>query len=328
MITEAAINTSVSITYWELHYIVAVNRSSVLFSINNATHVQHGWTLLLGGKTGCSIVSLLLNIAALTYHVLYPVQITPFTVYLLALFIANTVYLITVRPLALLAEFYGIWLWNHPACVFYNYCNRVLTVVPIYGHLLISVNRLWAVIFPFSYREKHTKVMVALLCVGMVGYVHALDLPPFLVDMHYHVPRNFRACQHVSGKMLLWNHVEMYLNRIFPLVFILTAYVFILIHRSQRRNARGSRIASPIPMEDVKGHGNAVARALSQKPPHRIVKPFVVLTLTAVSVLVCWLPAFTYHFGIVKLDYDVVSILYSLQMLLDPMTWFFSLRKT
>lgn len=63
-----------------------------------------------------------------------------------------------------------------PACTVYNYKTMLESVI-MHSHLLIAINRMWAVIFPMHYRRHHSRRMAICQCVATWVYVSAYMLP-------------------------------------------------------------------------------------------------------------------------------------------------------
>ncbi|XP_055342562.1 5-hydroxytryptamine receptor 1B-like [Paramacrobiotus metropolitanus] len=302
-----------------------------------------GWTPLVTLKLLISIFSVLLNAAVLLVHYYIPAYINHFSVYLLALFLSNLFYILTSRPMGILDELYGIYpAAGYPVCVVYLY-NKVSSVMPVLFHVLISLNRVWAVTFPISYRERHTKRLAVYICLGAIVYVHVLNFPPFLVDSLLYYPAvyaKYQDCGHISTKSLDFNKADEVLNRILPMVVVMVAYVFIIVKRWKKRHAnrsvqvsitKSTPATNPSP-QDGATKQNPPTAVVQPARPIKSVRPFVILTLTSISVVVCWAPAQTFffiglflHISLPGVVFTTVSLLYSLQMIFDPLMWIFSL---
>ncbi|XP_055353869.1 uncharacterized protein LOC129599612 [Paramacrobiotus metropolitanus] len=295
-----------------------------------------GWTPLLIVKLLISVFSLLLNAAVLLVHCFIPAYIDPFSVYLLALFLSNLV----SRPMAILDELYFIYqATGYSVCVLYIY-NKVSSVMPVIFHVLISLNRVWAVAFPISYRERHTKRLAVCICLGAVIYVHLVNLPLFLIDsLKYHPASyaQYQDCGQISPSFLDFNKMDDIVNGLLPMLIIMVAYVFIIVKlwkkRSSRRRSVSVNTRKSTPARRETSTQNPQSTATQPSPPRKTVKPFVVLTLTFISVVVCWAPIQTFffmglflHIGLPGTVFTAVSTLYSLQMIFDPLMWVGSLR--
>ncbi|XP_055353868.1 5-hydroxytryptamine receptor 1B-like [Paramacrobiotus metropolitanus] len=298
-----------------------------------------GWTPLLIVKLIISILSLFFNTAVLLVHCFIPAYIDPFSVYLLALFLSNLFYILLSRPIAVLDELYGIYpAAGYPVCFLFMY-NKVSSVIPVLLHVLISLNRVWAVTFPISYRERHTKRLAVFICIGVVVYVHLLNLPPFLVDQLLHYPAiyaKYQDCGHISPNFLDFNKADDIINRLLPMLIVMVAYAFIIVKLWLKRHSRRRSIPislKKLPARKKSSKQNPQPTAAQPSPPKKTVKPFVVLTLTTISVVVCWAPIQVFffmglflHIGLPTIVLTIVTTLYSLQMIFDPLVWIGSLR--
>ena len=62
-------------------------------------------------------------------------------------------------------------------------------------HTLITINRIWAVIWPHSYRQNHNTWTACLICVGGWVYVHVNLLPGYVLDiLYYRLPLVVNTC--------------------------------------------------------------------------------------------------------------------------------------
>ncbi|XP_055342563.1 C-X-C chemokine receptor type 1-like [Paramacrobiotus metropolitanus] len=252
-------------------------------SIVTLRHSAAGWTILVTLKLLISVVSVLLNSAVLLIHYFIPVYVNPFSVYLLALYLANLFYILTSRPMEILDELFGLYPnAGYPVCMLYLY-QKVSSIVPILFHVLISLNRVWAMTFPVSYRERHTRRLAVFICIGTVAYVHLLNLPPYLIDVLHFYPSVFgkyHDCGHLSTNSMDFPKVDEIINRILPTLIVLVCYIFIIVKRRSNRIS-ASRCSTRTKHEDY-----------SQQPGplRRSVKPFVIVSVTSISLLICYLP--------------------------------------
>ncbi|XP_055356486.1 histamine H1 receptor-like [Paramacrobiotus metropolitanus] len=180
-----------------------------------------------------------LNFGVLLYNFIKPRQITSFSIYLIALYLANLVFFLAARPFLMISEVYATWTLGRSMCIFYLYVAKVVSIIPVYMHVLISVNRLWAYIFPLHYRSYHTKSVALLISLAAVAWVHVFALSGFLVD----ILRNYRRehipnCTSYAGFIMAWKHTEYVVDRILPLCFIVSAYTYLVIKR--RQNEEGT----------------------------------------------------------------------------------------
>lgn len=76
----------------------------------------------------------------------------PFFVYIMCLMTFNIFYAALQSPLEVLNYIYPIWWMGGGCCRLYQYSQSVLSAGSMHSHVLIAINRLWAMFFPWSYR--------------------------------------------------------------------------------------------------------------------------------------------------------------------------------
>ncbi|XP_055348550.1 alpha-2B adrenergic receptor-like [Paramacrobiotus metropolitanus] len=282
--------------------------------------VQPKWTPFLTGQAVVLGLSLFSNILVLIEFLRIPSRITPFTVYLIVLLLSNLLFLSVVPLTELSNQLYGRWWMGRAVCYLHNYFNGVGSGSQICIHVSISINRLWAVHYPISYKNNHNKKVALLTCLSAVIFAHVIGLPGCIMDIMYYGIDLKYGCHINYLAQVLWGKFENALLHILPLVLIIGAYVHLCINRvRRRRKIRES------------GSGKVSAGTSTEDGGKRkeAVRPFLVLSLTAVSVTVCWTPAVVY-FAVIKFAglwmpewFFILSVMfYSMQALFDP--WLFA----
>lgn len=112
--------------------------------------------------------------------------ITSFTVYIIALLVCNLTYVIIKQTVDIITDLYCIWPLGQVVCDIYKYYVYGFAGVILHLHALITANRIWAVNFPLSYRNYHTKHLAIVLCVAVTLYTHVICLPGILMDIMHH----------------------------------------------------------------------------------------------------------------------------------------------
>ncbi|OQV22649.1 hypothetical protein BV898_03474 [Hypsibius exemplaris] len=112
------------------------------------------------------IATLLLNSLVLLAFIRNRNLRTPFNVYIISLVIADLLQACFDLPFTVYSELHP---WTFSAAV-------------RNGHSLISVNRVWALLLPISYRHHHTHTVAVGLCLGSWVYVHIFLLPGLVMD--------------------------------------------------------------------------------------------------------------------------------------------------
>lgn len=108
---------------------------------------------------------------------------TSFSVYLINLMLCNIIYAVLQNPLELLDKSYSKWWMGKSACSLYIYATIVSDACIKHCHVLITINRLWAMTFPIFYRQHHSTKRAIIFCLLTVVYVYIFLLPDTLT-MH------------------------------------------------------------------------------------------------------------------------------------------------
>lgn len=132
--------------------------------------------------------------------------VTPFSIYLINLLLSNLSNLILFYPLDVIQQAYGKgWFLGNTVCTVYVYGFVVLNATMGTSHLLIILNRLWAVTFPISYRARHTKSFAFKVCLGMWMYLHATHISGVILDtLYYRIPLDVGGCQLNIDAQFYW----------------------------------------------------------------------------------------------------------------------------
>ncbi|GAV01889.1 hypothetical protein RvY_12528 [Ramazzottius varieornatus] len=119
----------------------------------------------------------LFNLSVLAIFTSRPTLRFSFGIYLINLLIIDCIIALVYAPFNLLEQLASQWLLGHNACVLRWYLAWVFEGNIILGHFLIAVNRVWAVVFPFSYRIHHSTKVAILLCVSVWILLNILYIP-------------------------------------------------------------------------------------------------------------------------------------------------------
>ncbi|XP_055354134.1 uncharacterized protein LOC129599829 [Paramacrobiotus metropolitanus] len=246
-----------------------------------------------------------------------------------------------MRVIAVIVAVSGAWPGGKPGCILYMYVQFVITQIPVLLHVLISVNRLWAFQYPHSYRRHHSQKTAALLCLTTVAYVHLVHFLLFLLEFFYYSPPDSHNSCQPSGGIMEWRRADIVLHRFVPLLLVIGIYVYVLIRRWKNKHAINvDFIAGANRGVDGSKTGESVTglrrscrlRGKRSGATQRKVKPFLVLSITSLSVIICWLPADVYWamlYAGIRMPvwaFNVSIILTSLQTIFDPVMWLVSLK--
>ncbi|XP_055340771.1 kiSS-1 receptor-like [Paramacrobiotus metropolitanus] len=240
---------------------------------------------------------------------------TPFNVYIIVLLSSNILYVGLNNILMVLAP-HGHWWIGGQACTLRIYCRYIVVTITIHSHVLISINRAWALFWPISYRHHHTTTVAWLLSLGMVMYVHVCQLPALILDGLYYRVSTEKDCRFNSKAQNAWATFSTVWVFDMPKVFILVCYPFLLwkfIHVRRRPVPADKRVADARRSMDL------------LKRRDTVVRPFVLLTMFTASAAVCWIPIMVYYILadlVASYKSDTLEtaliLLYSIQPVLDP----------
>ncbi|XP_055354704.1 uncharacterized protein LOC129600264 [Paramacrobiotus metropolitanus] len=310
------------------------------FNATQSGGTRPGWNPILGFLTAIAAIAVILNIGILLLQLSPRMRLTSFTIYLIFICISNLPGLAVMRVIAVINTLRGAWPGGQPVCILYVYVQFVITQIPVFLHVLISVNRLWAFQYPHSYRRHHSQKTAALLCLGTVAYVHFVHFPLFLLEFFYYSPPGrHNNCQPGAGGILEWRRADIVLHRFIPLLLVIGIYIYMTVTRWKNRRAvnndSNAGTSQGVSGSETKASAMEGVRSRRLRRKHarqRKVKPFLVLTMTTLSVLVCWLPADIYwamlYAGIQMpfWAFNLSIILTALQTIFDPLMWLLSLK--
>ncbi|XP_055336550.1 visual pigment-like receptor peropsin [Paramacrobiotus metropolitanus] len=286
---------------------------TAMLGTTNASNTT-GDKLTTSWLMGTSTTTLLTNCGVLLLFLRDKSLRTPFNVYIIALLATNVVYTGTTATLKILQYSHGAWWMGIPACTMNLYFVYIFGSYAVHLHLLITLNRTWALFWPVSYRNRHSTTMAVCLCVGMFLYLNALVVPGLVIDaLHYRVPVEIGCWVNLKQQFTWATFVNFWVYDA-PKVYIAVCYPF-LLHRQlrRRRMAAVARKAGttagssqppgtsiqPLSSNQVVPSNQPQQPANNAPPTARPTagssRSFVVLTLFTVSVVVCWLPSTVYY---------------------------------
>ncbi|XP_055344694.1 uncharacterized protein LOC129592643 [Paramacrobiotus metropolitanus] len=196
------------------------------------------------GLIALPIVSLLINSAVVGLLLKGHDRRSPFDIYIIALLLTDTLYPLLNYPqkLVVLTRDYQI---GHPACTFYLYFIYAFPALIVHMHLLILINRAWAVFFPVSYRLHHTHRLAYASCVMTTVYIHAAILPAIILDgLYYRLPH---GCILNVAQQTTWNLLTQIIVYRIPKYTVPLSYPILLwrIMRTRRRLIRAVSVRAP-----------------------------------------------------------------------------------
>lgn len=254
--------------------------------------------------------------------------LTPFSVYLIFLSSINVVHAITVKAMGWVVFLqYAAFRNCKSCCTLFIYLLLILGGAQQHSHVLISLNRLWAVTFPVSYRNKHTKRMALVLCLLMLLYVNLLNIPEVILDhLFYRLPvQKTGVCvlnALANGTLF---RVIMLIGGVAPTVFVYASFPFIIWRRRKVRKGTGVLMDNTASAAAPKSLNNTGTK--STAPPRVSTARtygFLIMTLLTLSIFICWTPLNVYavlatFFEInARIVYQPLGFLWSVQAFIDP----------
>ena len=140
-------------------------------SLQNYTLYEANWAFLPIFQISCSCMAAICN-AYILYAFITNISLrTPFNIHLIFLLSLNLINAIVICPLDTMALLYDYWVLGTNVCLAYNYLAWTTQSAVPHTHVIIAVNRIWAVYFPIHYRQNISKKTVVITCSVMITYV-------------------------------------------------------------------------------------------------------------------------------------------------------------
>ncbi|XP_055347965.1 thyrotropin-releasing hormone receptor-like [Paramacrobiotus metropolitanus] len=265
---------------------------------------------------------------------------TPFNSYLLTLSLLDLIKSSTSSVNNISNYLRFRWVFGEFMCLLNLYCAQITSACIVTIHVLISLNRLWAVTFPFSYRTRHTRKLAAGLIIAVVVVLNALSLPVFLDhDCRSRTPGLAHLCIYNLGYDTLYRGLYGYLTHLIPQMLVTIIYPIVFWKVKILRKTRDDMVMQPIQKAE-QYNSHSVTRAVditvvadnSKKQPHipegsgwqKRNRHFTVLTILFINSLLFWTPGHViYSFMMTASFLDVrtlaiVNYLFSLDCTMNP----------
>ena len=138
-------------------------------------------------------------------------------------------------------------------------------------HMLIAINRMWAVSFPISYRSMHSTRTAVALCIVVWLYVHVGVGPPVIIDaLYFHLPEETFGCLVNAPEQTTW---EIVIEVIYwlPQIVMLSAFpVTWWAKRKQKRKMHGGGQGNAVGPATANGVATVTQAASSSKPTGKV----------------------------------------------------------
>ncbi|XP_055347764.1 melatonin receptor type 1B-like [Paramacrobiotus metropolitanus] len=303
------------------------------------------WTFVPIFATTILIAVLLTNTPVLIQLLLRPHLRTAFNIYLVNLLIANLLLVVFQNPLDILEALYSGWWMGWKVCNLYIYANYVLGGVIMLTHVLIAVNRIWAVTFPVHYRHKHTKCVALGICLVSWMWIHLLILPGIITDaLYYRKPVESFGCQVNNAAQAVWAMTMHWVLYVLPTPFILASFPYVIIKQMRHKRLVHSRLLPTDAGGNEKRpsrtatenrnmhHADSVNAASTENKEQKRSKGMLIFALLTASIFFTWTPGRVY-FTIKlytsidnNLAFQICYVLFACQSALDPLLFIVALK--
>ncbi|XP_055348565.1 allatostatin-A receptor-like [Paramacrobiotus metropolitanus] len=199
------------------------------------------WTFGPAGRLTIGLLQLLFNASMLLVFVIKPHLRTSFTIYIIFLLTANLTYTLCEYPLEIIRQLYPHWPLSRSACTFYLYQIWIVCPLTMHMHVLITLNRVWAIALPVSYRNRHSKASACGMCGLIVLYIHILAVPLWLRDELYFRVDN-SECSLNTHRQPWYSTAVAIVTQVLPILYVVGAYPFLLVKQLQRRKSRETKV--------------------------------------------------------------------------------------
>ena len=177
--------------------------SSKSSNITNVTDSQLTvrWSAVPAAELAITVITIIGNGLTLVTFVCNRRLLTPFNIYVVNLLITNLLNALLLNSLDIVNDLFPRWPLSFAHCTFFNYCVFALGAGMHFSHTLITLDRLWSVLLPVSYRCRRSPRTSIMLCCGMWLYINAIIIPGIIVEAaFYRIPLDTNRCSFNSGK--------------------------------------------------------------------------------------------------------------------------------
>lgn len=214
-------------------------------------------------------------------------------------------------------------------CTFYIYSDWCFPGSFMYAHVLICINRIWAVVLSVSYQNFHNAKTAMLLCVGVLIFVHVIGLPLIVRDaMYYRLPVKEYGCRlNDQAQKKLASAVDLVIFT-FPVIFIIASCPYLWIQRRKQMKIRPGATHTGTYIDSL----NIPAKTLGTVKKNSKTSSLFILTVMTISISICWAPGQIAYLLQAYADIDTSSFawishtLFDLQSALDPLVFGLTLK--
>ena len=307
----------------------------------NNTEITGIWTATPRCALAALFTSLLLNSFALFLFLRHRHLRTSFNVYLINLLSSNLLYTVFSDPFVVMTIVsHGQWRLGPTACSFHLYTGWIFQAALAHGHMLISLNRLWAVAWPISYWNHHSKRMAVCTVVATWAYLLAFLLPGLVEDSQLSNRSTWTwgndQCWVEVERQVQWEIAEQTVVYDLPILVVVLAYPVICVKTAAGMTRKRKVLASAVLPRVGQALPRTVEAFTAETPPRTFRNPpsrglygsqaqsLRLVSLMTFCVALCYLPEqLLFTFAIWTDRYweawnGVSRVLYMFATVLDP----------
>lgn len=224
---KVSVSENATLDFGPASWLPAVGENCTSNGTGNVT--TESWEMVLVAETISVSLIVFFNSFVLLIYTVHSHLRTPFAVYIMLLLLSNISYSVVRGALDVINGVSQSWWTGWGSCTLYQYMNWVYTDIPVYCHMLITLNRLWAIAYPISYRNYHTKKLAVLLCCAGIAVRHIAGVPGVALDaLYYRLPLKENGCQLNVVPLKDWARFNLVVIGTFPILFIVLACPLLL----------------------------------------------------------------------------------------------------
>ncbi|XP_055335728.1 mas-related G-protein coupled receptor member A4-like [Paramacrobiotus metropolitanus] len=290
----------------------------------------------LGAYDICEITNLILavlfnsTILLILLHQPREVARNPFLIYVLNLLIANLVFFICYTPLDLAVDDMADFSFGLPACSFYLYAQYCVGNISIFGHLLIVINRIWAVAAPIHYKQHHTVRITTILCGISWIIMHVIIVPGIVFNATLLSKSNMpKGCVvDVINSVILktWNTFAQMVLVISEIIMLAGCPYILRKKHGTRQIAKSADSDTNDGASYTANKDTVVMKVYKRKADENKETSWLLLLLT-LSVFFFWTPSMIWY---IKLSFSsiydpyvtqVINLIFNFQAVVDPIVF-------
>ncbi|XP_055347528.1 5-hydroxytryptamine receptor 1B-like [Paramacrobiotus metropolitanus] len=240
------------------------------------------------------VVEVLLNafllIVLLTARTLH----TPFTIYLVNLVIATLLFIILFEPISIM---YSLDAFRsrlgEKVCGLFKYATYNLPDVIVQTHIVITLNRVWAILKPHHYQRRHSRKLAIGFCLWTWVYPHVIVVPGLILDATvYNIPvTQISFCMLNMKALRGWLMARASAMMLLPILFLICANVCLMFWRARWFKREVSIVVQDCTDVTEKPVSTAATTPTTVKRENS--RGLLLLIGLTVSMAVCWIPGAT-----------------------------------